>query len=37
MCMLRWMYGKTLKDRIRIKHIQKMIEIAPIEDKIREN
>ena len=37
MCILRGIYGKTLKDRIRNKHIREMVGIAPIEDKMREN
>ena len=35
--MLRWICGKTLKDRIRNKHIWEMVGVAPIEDKMREN
>ena len=35
--MLRWICGKTLKDRIRNEHIREMIGVAPIEDKMREN
>ena len=35
--MLIWICGKILKDRIRSKHIQEMVGVALIEDKIREN
>ena len=37
MMMLRWMCGKTRRDRIRNERIHKMIEVAPIEEKMREN
>ena len=37
MRMLRWMCGKTRKDRIRNEHIREMVRVAPIEDKLREN
>ena len=37
MRMLRWMCGKTMKDKIRNERICKMLEVAPIEEKIREN
>ena len=37
MHMLRWICDKTLKDRIRNEHIQEMVGVAPIEDKMREN
>ena len=37
MRMLRWICGKTLKDRIRNEHIREMVGVAPIEDKMREN
>ena len=37
MRILRWICGKTLKDRIRNKHIVEMVGVAPIEDKMREN
>ena len=36
-CILRWICGKTLKDRIRNKRIWEMVWVAPIEDKMREN
>ena len=35
--MLRWMCGKTRKDRIRNTNIRDMIVVAPIEDKLRED
>ena len=34
--MLKWICGKTLKDRIKNKYIWEMIGVASIEDKIRE-
>ena len=34
--MLRWIYGNTRKDRIRNKVIRKKIEVASIENKLRE-
>ena len=37
MRMLRWMCGKIKRDKIRNKRIHKMIEVVPIEEKIREN
>ena len=36
MRMLRWMCGKTMRDKIRNEWICKMMEIAPIEEKMRE-
>ena len=36
MRMLRWMCGKTRKDKIRNECIHNMIEVVPIEEKIRE-
>ena len=37
MRMLRWLCGKTRNDRIRNANIRDMIEVAPTEDKLREN
>ena len=37
MKMLRWVCGKTKRDKIRNKRIHNMIEVAPIEEKMREN
>ena len=37
MRMLRWMCGKTRKDRIRNVNIRSMVGVAPNEDKSREN
>ena len=37
MRMLRWMCGKTRKNRVRNEDIQKMVGVAPIQDKLREN
>ena len=37
MRMLRSMCGKTRRDKIRNERIHEMIEVAPIEEKIREN
>ncbi|KAK9113137.1 hypothetical protein Scep_020656 [Stephania cephalantha] len=36
MMMLRWMCGKTRKDRIRNIKIQRQVRAAPIDTKIRE-
>ena len=36
MRMLRWMCGKTRKDKIRNERIRRYLGVAPIEDKIRE-
>ena len=35
--MLRWMYGKTRKDKVRNEDIRRLVGVAPIEDKMREN
>ena len=35
--MLKWICGKTLKDRNRNEHIRELVGVAPIEDKMREN
>lgn len=35
--MLRWMSGNTLRDMVRNECIRNMLEIAPVEDKMREN
>ena len=37
MRMLRWICGKTLKDRIQNEHIWEMVGVASIEYKMREN
>ena len=37
MRMLRWMCGKTMRDKVGNERIRKMIEVAPIDKKIREN
>ena len=35
--MLRWMCSKIRRDKVRNERIRKMIEVAPIEEKMREN
>ena len=37
MRMLRWMCGKTRKDKVRNEDIRRQVGIVPIEDKLREN
>ena len=37
MRMLRWMCGKTGKDRVRDEYICEWIGVAPMEDKLMEN
>ena len=37
MCMLRWMYGHTLLDRIRNQEFRDKLRVAPISGKMREN
>ena len=37
MRMLRWMCGKTRRDRIRNETIREMVGVAPIEEKLRKN
>ena len=37
MRMLRWMCGKTRRVKVRNERIRKMIEVAPIEEIMREN
>ena len=36
-CMLRWICGKILKDKINKKHIWELVWVALSEDKMREN
>ena len=36
MKMLRWMHYNTRKDKMRNSAIHKMVEVTPIEDKLRE-
>ena len=36
MCMLRWMFGNTRRDKVRNEYIRTKIGVAPIEEK-REN
>ena len=33
MRMLRWMCGKTRKDKVRNEHIEETVGVAPIEDR----
>ena len=35
--MLRWMCGKTRRDRIRNEIVREMVGVVPIKDKLREN
>ena len=35
--MLRWMCGKTKREKVSNERIRKIIEVAPIEEKMREN
>ncbi|KAI8568448.1 hypothetical protein RHMOL_Rhmol02G0200300 [Rhododendron molle] len=35
--MLRWMCGKTRRDMIRNEAVHEMVDVAPIEEKLREN
>ena len=35
--MLRWMCGKTRMDKVRNEDIRSLVEVAPIEDKMREH
>ena len=35
--MLRWMCSKTRMDKVRNEDIRRLVGIAPIEDKMREN
>ncbi|KAG5565645.1 hypothetical protein RHGRI_001531 [Rhododendron griersonianum] len=37
MRMLRWICGKTRRDRIRNETVREMVGVAPIEEKLREN
>ena len=37
MRMLRWMCGKTRKDKVRNEYFREIVGVAPIEDKLREN
>ena len=37
MRILRWICGKTRKDKVRNEDIRGQVGIAPIEDKLREN
>ncbi|KAI8572176.1 hypothetical protein RHMOL_Rhmol01G0177900 [Rhododendron molle] len=37
MRMLRWMCGKTRRDRIRNEIVREMVGVAPIEEKLSEN
>ncbi|KAL7172389.1 hypothetical protein ACSBR2_031978 [Camellia fascicularis] len=37
MRILRWMYVKTRKDRVRNEYIRKWIGVVPIEDKLKKN
>ncbi|KAL7195837.1 hypothetical protein ACSBR1_035967 [Camellia fascicularis] len=37
MRMLKWMCGKIIQDKIRKECIREWVEVAPIEDKLREN
>ena len=37
MRMLRWMCGKTMRENSRNEQIRNMIDVAPIEEKMREN
>ncbi|KAI8542827.1 hypothetical protein RHMOL_Rhmol08G0169600 [Rhododendron molle] len=37
MRMLRWMCGKTRRDRVRNETVREIVGVAPIEEKLREN
>ena len=37
MQMLRWMYGKIMKNKVKNENIRRQVGIAPIKDKLREN